>query len=100
MGAIQHHELRDVLNRDERLPENFVSDLYYDIDLKEGKLDQNKPAEKSAPVSAKSESAKPDASQVAKEQLKQLTESSKKNSKSKKKAEQEKDNDANKAKEQ
>jgi len=23
-----------------------VADLYYDIDLKEGKLDQNKPAEK------------------------------------------------------
>jgi len=43
--AIQHHELRDVLNRDERLPENFVSDLFYDIDLKEGKVNQNKPSE-------------------------------------------------------
>jgi len=98
--AIQHHELRDVLNRDERLPENFVSDLYYDIDLKEGKLDQNKPTEKTTPASAKPEPAKPDASQVAKEQLKQLTESSKKNSKANKKVEQDKDNDANKAKEQ
>jgi len=43
--AIQHHELRGVLNRDERLPENFVSDLFYDIDLKEGTLDQKKSIE-------------------------------------------------------
>merc|ERR1712150_462369 len=43
--AIQHHELRGVLNRDERLPEDFVADLFYDIDLKEGTLDQKKSIE-------------------------------------------------------
>jgi len=89
--AIQHHELRDVLNRDERLPENFVSDLYYDIDLKEGKLDQNKPAEKAAPATVEppkteaKKNLKEEDAQKAKDQLKQLNESSKKSNKGNKK---------------
>lgn len=40
--AIQHHELRTVLNKDERLPFNFVKDLYSDIDLKEGESKETK----------------------------------------------------------
>lgn len=32
--AIQHHELRAVLKMDDSLPENFVNDLYWDIDSK------------------------------------------------------------------
>lgn len=56
--AIQHHELRDVLKKDERLRINFVSDLYYDIDLKEGKLNENKPAENISSSPIKSEITK------------------------------------------
>lgn len=57
--AIQHHELRTVLNKDERLPTNFVKDLYVDIDLKEGATEESKNEEsvKSSPVKA-SEPAK------------------------------------------
>merc|ERR1712156_1307015 len=32
--AIQHHELREVLKKDDTLPENFIKDLYWDIDSK------------------------------------------------------------------
>jgi len=32
--AIQHHELREVLKRDDSLSDNFINELYWDIDSK------------------------------------------------------------------
>ena len=57
--------------------------MYYGIDLKEGKLDQNKPGEKAAPTPTPTKQDPPKA--AAKEQLKHLTDSSKKNNKTTKK---------------
>jgi len=57
--AIQHQELRDVLAKDERLPENFVKDLYYDIDLKEGRITENNATETEKPSTTTSETTKP-----------------------------------------
>ena len=35
--ALRHHELRGILDEDERLSEDFVNDVYYDVDLIEAK---------------------------------------------------------------
>ena len=32
--AVIHGELRDIMNRDERLTKDFVKSVYYDVDLK------------------------------------------------------------------
>ena len=37
--AIQHHELRGIMEKDERLSQDFINDVYYDVDLK--KASQN-----------------------------------------------------------
>ena len=32
--AIQHHELRGIMEKDDRLSQDFINDVYYDVDLK------------------------------------------------------------------
>ena len=52
--AIQHHELRGIMEKDERLSKDFINDVYYDVDLK--KAQNNTGIEKKEP---KDESSTP-----------------------------------------
>ena len=65
--AIQHHELRDKLEKDPELSKEFVMDIYYDVDLKkvtEELKDQgiqavDKPSEKAPQPAKEEETPKP-----------------------------------------
>merc|ERR1712110_1380494 len=37
--AIQHHELRKLLDKDDRLSEDYIKDIYWDVDLKKAEED-------------------------------------------------------------
>lgn len=57
--AIQHHELRKYMEKDDRISKEFVSDVYYDVDLKKaqnaGLQPGVKPDSDSAPEDEKSD---------------------------------------------